>query len=399
MKSRFKYRIYPTLPQQTHLARLFGCCRVVFNDALARCKQTKTYKVAECQKICITQAKQTPERAWLVEVSNIPLQQAIRDLGSAFKSFFDSKKSKRRGRTIGYPRFKKKRSAQSARFTRGGFSIQKQGVYLAKIGTIKTKWSRPLPSEASSVTVIKDCANRYFLSFVVETKPVDILATAQAVGVDLGVQTFAALSTGEKIQGPDSGRLDRRIRRAQRVLCRRQKGSKRRERARLRVAKLQAKLADIRCDFLHKLSTRLLIEHASVFLEDLDVSDMLKNRRLSRLVSRSGFYRFRQLCEAKAEKFQRGFEVIDRYAPTSQVCADCGYRWGKLDLSQRSIVCLGCLRRQDRDLNAAQNIRNVGAGHAQTQNGRGSAYKTPLGAQRDEPSTWVRPEQLSLNLV
>ncbi len=159
----------------------------MWNDALALIKATpkgeKWLSNAELQKICITQAKKAEGREWLAEVSNIPLQQSIQDLEVAFKNFFDARKGKRKGqKRVGFPQFKKKVNRQSARFRKGGFSIKAAKVYLAKIGEIKTRWSRPLPSEPSSVTVIKDCAGRYFISFVVEIEPVSVEAENQGVG-------------------------------------------------------------------------------------------------------------------------------------------------------------------------------------------------------------------------
>ena len=172
MKARNQYRIYPTHQQRKDLAKVFGCCRVVWNDALAICKQSeKLPSNTDLQKICITGAKRTGEREWLKEVSNIPHQQSVANLGTAFKNFFDSKKGKRKGKKVGYPKFKKKTGKQTARFRIGGFSIKGNKVFLGKIGCIKTIWSRPLPSEPSSVTVIKDKTGRYFLSFVVEILP------------------------------------------------------------------------------------------------------------------------------------------------------------------------------------------------------------------------------------
>ncbi len=166
MKARYQYRIYPTNQQCTELARVFGCCRVVYNDALALCKQSdKLPSNGDLQKICITQAKKTKQRGWLSEVSNIPLQQSISDLGVAYKNFFDSLKGKRKGIKVKSPKFKKKDNRQTARFRKGGFSIKKGKVYLAKIGNLETVWSRPLPSEPSSVTAIKDRAGRYFRAF------------------------------------------------------------------------------------------------------------------------------------------------------------------------------------------------------------------------------------------
>ena len=196
---------------------MFGCVRVVWNDALALCKQSKTKpKSAQLQKLVITQAKLTEERKWLSEVSNIPLQQSVADLDVAFKKFFASCKGKRKGSKVGYPKFKKRTNSQSARFRIGGFSFKGDGVYIAKIGIVKPIWSRKLPSEPSSVTVIKDCASRYFLSFVVEVEPILTKADNPSIGIDLGIKTFAVMSNGEKAESPSYKELDRKLRKLQR---------------------------------------------------------------------------------------------------------------------------------------------------------------------------------------
>ena len=397
MKARYQYRIYPTNQQCKDLARLFGCVRVVYNDALALCKQSeKLPKLGDLQKICITQAKKTEERKWLSEVSNIPLQQSIADLGVAWSNFFASLKGNRKGKKVNSPKFKKRTNRQSARFRKGGFRIKAAKVFLAKIGCIKTKWSRPLPAEPSSVTVIKDTAGRYFLSFVVEVQPETRPAANPAVGIDLGLKVFAALSTGERVNHPSYSKLDRKIRRAQRQLSRRQRTSKRRERMRLRVAKLKAKLRDTRKDFLHKLSTKVVNENQVIALEDLNVSGLLKNRRLSRAISSAGWRDFRTMCEAKSEKFGREFVVISRWEPTSQVCSDCGYRWGKLDLKVREIVCMNCGTLHDRDGNASKNIEQVGVGHIHDSKRTGRKHKTSIEAAPVELSTHLEYEQLRL---
>lgn len=364
MKARYQYRFYPTDQQQQSLARLFGCVRVVWNDALAICKQSeKKPKSAELQKLVITQAKKTESREWLSEVSNIPLQQSVADLEIAFKNFFDSCKGKRKGRKVGYPKFKKRTNSQSARFRIGGFSIKNEGVYLAKIGVVKPIWSRELPSEPSSITVIKDCANRYFLSFVVEVTPTNIDAKNQSVGIDLGVKTFAVMSNGEKAASPCYKALDRKIRKLQKKLARQQKDSRHRNKTRVQIAKYHNQIADSRKDFLHKLSTKVVSENQTIVLEDLNVSGMVKNRKLSRAISQQGWREFRVLVEAKSEKYGRKFVVISRWEPTSQTCSDCGFKWGKIDLSVRSILCLNCGTEHDRDENASVNIEKVGTGH------------------------------------
>jgi len=365
MKARYQYRIYPTEQQKQSLAQLFGCVRVVWNDALALCKQSeKKPKSAELQKIVITQAKKTEERAWLEDVSCVPLQQSVADLEIAFKNFFDSCKGKRKGRKVGHPKFKKRTSSQSARLTRRGFSMKENGgVYLAKIGIVNPIWSKKLPSEPSSVTVIKDCANRYFLSFVVEIQPIQVEAKNPSIGIDLGIKTFAVMSNDEKVESPGYKELDRKVRKLQRKLARQPKDSRRRNVTRIKIAKLHNQITDTRKDFLHKLSSKIVNENQVIILEDLNVSGMVKNRKLSRAISQQGWREFRTLCEAKSEKFGREFKVISRWEPTSQVCSDCGFKWGKIDLSIRSVLCLNCSTEQDRDENAAKNIEKVGIGN------------------------------------
>lgn len=388
MKARYQYRIYPTDQQKQCLAQLFGCVRVVWNDALAFSKESGKYPGVNVLSSRLTLSKKTAERRWLKDVSSVPLQQALQDLDIAYRNFFKSIKGERKGPRVMPPRFKKKTNQQSARFAKTAFKLTASKVYLAKIGEIKTKWSRPLPSEPSSVTVIKDCAGRYFLSFVVEIEPIQVDAENQGIGVDLGLKIFAALSTGEKVYSPSYAKLNRKIRREQRKLSRRVKGSNRRERTRIRIAKLKAKISDIRKDFLHKLSTRLVRENSVVALEDLNVSGMVKNRRLSRAISEAGWGTFRAMCEAKSNMIEeRQTAVISRWEPTSQKCSDCGYRWGKLDLSVREVVCLSCGTMHCRDGNAVKNIEKSGLELAQDSNWTGRAYKTGLPAMPDESST------------
>jgi putative transposase len=305
-------------------------------------------------------------------------------LDTAFRNFFDSLKGKRKGKKVGYPKFKKKMSSQSAEFTSSAFSMSDGSVYLAKIGVVFPIWSRQLPSEPSSVTVIKDSANRYFLSFVVEIKPLDIVAENQSIGIDLGLKTFAVMSNGEKAESPDYSKLDQKIRRLQRKLSRQVKGSKRREKTKLRIAKLHKRIADRRQDFLHKLSTKVVVENEIIVLEDLNVSGMVKNRRLARAISLQGWREFRTLCESKSDKFSRTFQAIERWEPTSQICSCCGFRWGKLDLSIRSVLCLNCGTNHDRDDNASKNIEKVGIGHCHDSKRAGREDKTTSVARLDE---------------
>jgi putative transposase len=402
VKARYQFRFYPTDQQQQLLTQLFGCVRVVWNDALAICKQSeKLPSNNDLQKLVITQAKKTDERSWLSDVSNIPLQQSVADLGVAYKNFFDSLKGKHKGtavattggtpatrclKKVGSPKFKKKTARQSARFRIGGFSIKGDEVYLAKIGNVKPIWSRQLPSSPTSVTVIKDCANRYFLSFVVEIESIQSDAKNQSIGIDLGIKAFAVMSNREKAISPDYSKKDRKIRKLQRKLARQQKGSKRREVTRLKIAKRHNQIADTRKDFLHKLSTKVVSENQTIILEDLNVSGMVKNRKLARMISLQGWREFRVFCEGKSEKLNRDFRVINRWEPTSQTCSCCGYRWGKIDLSVRSVLCLSCGTEQDRDENASKNIEMVGMGHRHDLKRTGSDHKTTTVASCCDPS-------------
>lgn len=231
---------------------------------------------------------------------------------------------------------------------------------------------------------------------MVEIQPEIVPDGNQSVGIDLGLKTFAVLSTGEKIDSPDYSKLDHKIGRSQRRLARRVKGSNRREAMRLKIAKFQAKQRDTCKDFLHKLSTRVVSENQVIALEDLNVSGMLKNRCLSRAISQSGWREFRTMCAAKSNKFGRQFVVISRWEPTSQICSDCGYRWGKLDLSVREVVCLNCGSHHCRDGNAAKNIEQVGVGHIHDSKRTGRSVRPSVEAVPVELSTQVEVEQLNL---
>jgi putative transposase len=218
IKARYKNRFYPTDQQRLSLAQLFGCVRVVWNDALAFCKEEEKLPTYNQLSARLTFSKKTPEREWLNDVSSVPLQQSLRHLATAYKNFFDSRKGKRKGVKIGLPKFKKKTNNQSAEFAKNAFSIAGEYVSLAEIGNIKPVWSRQLPSVPNSVTVIKDCTHRYFVSFVVDIESQQIEPKNLAVGIDLGLKTFAVLLEGEQVKSPNYSKLDRRLRKRQRHL-------------------------------------------------------------------------------------------------------------------------------------------------------------------------------------
>ncbi|NEO54884.1 MAG: IS200/IS605 family element transposase accessory protein TnpB [Okeania sp. SIO3B5] len=370
MKARYKYRIYPNHIQITKLNQLFGCCRYVWNSTLAYCNQLysdgqKKPDYVDLTKQFITQAKR--ELIWLKEVASTPLQQSLKDLDQAYRNFFDSCTGKRKGIKVKPPKFKSKKSRQTARFVGKNYQVSQDKIYLPKVGKIKIVWSRPLASQPSSVTIIKDSAGRYFASFVVDTCVEYLPESENSIGIDLGISTFATLSDGQKIDAPKPLKKNlKKLGKFQRKLAQTELGSKRREKAQVRVAKLHAKVKDIRTDFLHKLSTDLVRKYDVIVLEDLNVSGMIKNRKLAKAISDLGWRQFRTLTETKCEKYGREFRVISRWEPTSQKCSHCGFQGGKKELNvscgmlrKREWTCLNCGAFHDRDINAAVNILNT----------------------------------------
>jgi putative transposase len=248
---RYRYRIYPTPGQQQALARAFGCARVVYNDCVRlrdACHAAgKKISDTEVQRRVITLAKGTPERAWLGEVASVALVQACQDARRAYRNWFDSLTGRRKGPKVRHPNPRRKHGRQSIRLTRNGFALHGERLCVAKAGDIKVQWSRSLPSVPSSVTVIREPDGRYYASFVVERDTAPLAACHREVGVDLGLNSLIVTSDGESIPNPRFLRTaGRRLRRAQRVLSRRQKGSANRARARHRVAVLHRKVRQAR---------------------------------------------------------------------------------------------------------------------------------------------------------
>lgn len=361
MQLRYSFRLYPNGPQCTALAQSFGCARVVYNDALraretARAAGEPFPKIGDLSKQVITEAKKAEERAWLGEVSSVILQQSLRDLDTAYGNFFDGLKGKRP--RMGPPRFKsRKDNRQAVRFTANArWAITPGGdLRLPKIGDVRVKWSRRLPSQPSTVTVIKDAAGRYFCSFVVATDSETLLPVAPEVGIDLGLGHFAVLSDGTKIDSPRFlRRAEKRLKRAQQALSRKEKGSKNRDKARLKVARAHARVADARREFHHQLSTTLIRENQAVAVEDLAVKGLARTK-LAKSVHDAGWSAFVAMLEYKAAKFGRSFHRIGRFEPTSQVCSACGVKDGPKPLHIRVWTCGACGAVLDRDINAAVN--------------------------------------------
>lgn len=359
-KRAYKFRIYPTDEQKVTLARTFGCCRFVYNWALRHktdvyYKEQKRLYYKDLSTMLTDLKKQEPF-AWLSEVSSVPLQQALRHLDKAFLNFFEG-----RGE---YPTFKKKRHRQSATYTNNAFIWRDGQITLAKMQEpLSIRWSRALPEGAkpSRVTITKDCAERYFISILVEEDIKHLPLTDQTVGADLGLKSFVALSSGEVVGNPKFFAKDeKKLARAQRRHAKKQKGSKNREKARFKVARLHARIADRRRDFLHKLSTKLIRENQTICVETLAVKNMVQNHKLAKAISDVGWSEFVSQLDYKANWYGRTLVKIDRWYPSSKRCFDCGHILDSLTLDVRHWTCPECGTVHDRDINAAQNIHAVG---------------------------------------
>ena len=345
------------------LNRTFGCVRVVWNRTLAARRERyategASTSYAETDR-ALTAMKKDPGLAFLSEVSSVPLQQALRHQHTAFSAFF--------ARHARYPRFKSRAGRQSAHYTRSAFAMRGGELRLAKTSTpLRFVWSWPdvdlTALNPAIVIVSREPDGRWYVTFTVDTtQPEPLPETGHAVGVDLGVKDFAVTSDGEKIANPRH--LDRKARnlaRYQRRLAHRRKGSANRAKAAVKVARAPRKVRDARRDFLHRASTRLVRENDIIVIEDLNVSGMVRNRRLARAISDCGWGEFRRQLEYKCERARHELVVIDRWYPSSKTCSACGHLLAGLSLSTRHWTCPSCRARHDRDINAAKNILAAG---------------------------------------
>ena len=353
-KRAYKYRFYPTDEQKKILAQTFGCCRFVYNWGLSTRKTAyfqhgKSLYYNDLAALLPALKEQYP---WLRDTSSVPLQQALRHLDRAFVNFFEGRAA--------YPTFKKKRHEQSATFVSNAFMWDRQALTLAKMyAPLEIVWHRPLPQgcKPSSVTIIKDSANRYFVSILVadDIKPLPMVN--QMVGLDLGIKSMVALSTGESIGNPRYFAKDeKRLAKAQRRLAKKKKGSKNRNKAGLKVAKIHARIADRRRDYQHKLSTRIAHENQVICVESLAVKNMVKNHSLAKAISDVGWGEFVRQLEYKSHWYGRTLIKIDRFSPSSKTCHACKHVLDSLLLDIREWVCPACGVVHDRDTNAALNI-------------------------------------------
>ncbi|NPT42340.1 IS200/IS605 family element transposase accessory protein TnpB [Paraburkholderia sp. 1N] len=360
IKRAYRFRFYPTPGQEAILARTFGCARFAYNHML-RLRTDAWYQRQERvgyheTSAALTALKKTPDHAWLNEVSSVPVQQALRHLQTAFANFF-AKRAK-------YPNFRRKDGPQSAEYTTSAFKWDGASLKLAKMDApLAIRWSRTIPkgAQVTTVTVSKDASGRYHVSMLcddaVSAKP----EVSGKVGIDLGLTHFAILSTGEKIAAPNTFRKNEaKLAKLQRRLAKKQKGSANRMKAKLKVARMHARTADSRRDFLHKLSSRLINENQVIAIESLAVSNMQKNRCLAKSISDASWSEFTRQLEYKAQWYGRTLVGIDKWYPSSKRCSDCGHTVVKMPLNIRAWTCPECGSIHDRDVNAARNVLAAG---------------------------------------
>jgi len=361
MITAHKIRLEPNNQQAGHLVRAAGTARFAYNWGLARWKEQ--YKAHKMDPSVPTPSQYSLRRElnsikreqfpWMMDVTKCAPQEALIDLGSSFDNFIKS-----RGR---YPKFKKKGIHDSFSLSSGTFGVDDNRVRIPKLGYVRMSEQVRFDGRILSATVSRR-GDQWFISFAIETDdPSPTIKTKRSVGVDLGVKTLATLSNGEKIEGPKAQtKLLKKQQRLNRQLSRKQKGSKNRHKAKIKLARLHAKIADIRQDSLHKLTTELASNYEVIHIEDLNVSGMVKNHNLARAVSDMGFFEFRRQLSYKCAKFGSQLVIIDRWYPSSKTCSACGEVSESMPLSVREWTCDGCGVTHDRDTNAAINIERVG---------------------------------------
>ncbi|HHP7230184.1 MAG TPA: RNA-guided endonuclease InsQ/TnpB family protein [Xenococcaceae cyanobacterium] len=354
----FKYRFYPNEEQRIQLAQTFGCTRFVYNWALALrtnsyYQENKPLSYRDTSN-ALTKLKKQEDKTWLKQVSSVPLQQGLRHLNTAFENFF-------KGRAK-YPKFKKKNNRNSATYAPNAFKWIDGKLTLAKMSQpLKIRWSRYFKGEPRSITVSRDASGRYFISFLVEEELERWKKTDKQIGVDLGIHDVMVCSNGFASGNPKHyQKYQTRLKTLQRRLARKQKGSRNRDQARLKVAKLHAKIADCRRDFLHKLTTQLVRENQAIYTETLAVKNMMAESKLAKAIADCGWGEALRQFQYKCDWHDRLLGAIDRWFPSSKRCNPCGHIMDKLPLNIRQWRCPSCNSFNLRDLNAAKNILAVG---------------------------------------
>ena len=366
----YKYRIYPTKEQEVLITKTIGCSRFIYNHFLAKWNEIyestgKGLTYNKCSSE-LPKMKMAEETSWLKEVDSIALQSSLKNLEDAFSRFFKKQNQK--------PRFKSKSNTVQSYKTKnnhGSIELFEKHIKLPKLGMVKLRNSQNHNGRILNATIRKTPTGKYFVSIVVEKEIHPLTKTGSSVGIDLGLESFATLSTGDKVGNEKflTG-LSTKLAKEQKILSRRAlvakklgrklSESKNYQKQRIKVAKIHEKIANKRNDFLNKLSTEIIKNHDIICIEDLSSKNLMKNRRLAKSIGDVSWFTFTRMLKYKSEWYEKQVIKISQWYPSSQLCSDCGYNSGKKALNVRDWTCSNCGSHHDRDINASVNILNEG---------------------------------------